>query len=142
MDSPESITAEPMIIQPGLGVGPLRLGMWACRVKAILGSADPEHCNDGNTNSQLCYPGLTLWFGSCSSDGPRWYAKLVEIEVRRLNDILYGRPIREWDEPSLVAELEIRGHVRMRSVKEYLRFEFPKFEAGFDHHGTIEWVRI
>lgn len=142
MDSPLSKNPEAMIIRPGYGAGQVRLGMWACRVRAVLGQASPEHCDDGNANHMLCYPGLCLRFGSCTTDGPRWFAKLVEIEIRRLNAILFGRPLREWDELSLVAELELRGHVRMRSVKEFLSFEFPKLEAAFDDHGTIEWVRI
>lgn len=118
-------------IRPGIGYGPLRLGMRPSIVRDLMGPfLDYDAWDDGNLNDSLIYEGVRLWFNGCDSRGPLSNSRLEVIEVRRPDVIVFGCAFADWTEAELVAELLARG------------FQPKVVECGFAEFVSPVYVRV
>jgi hypothetical protein len=132
----------PLFIIPGTGVGSVRLGMWPCRVRAKWGRPlDWESWGDGNLNDALIYPGMCLRFSRCGSSGPQMLSRLVVIEIRRSDAVLFGRSLEEWNEEELVAYLNVMGFDRKLYQPDCWKTAFPHLTIWFES-GLVSGIEI
>ncbi|MBP3956315.1 hypothetical protein J8F10_13575 [Gemmata sp. G18] len=121
-------------VEPGVGVGPVQFGASPHQVEDALGpSLGYEAWDDGNLNDSLIYDGVRLRFDRCGArPSPR--SRLCGAEVRRADAVLFGRPLTDWSENELVAELTRRDFRHEVSAPGYAEFSVPylaaRFEAG------------
>ncbi len=122
-----------LVVEPGGGVGPARLGISPAQVVAVLGrSLGDDAWDDGNLNDSLIYEGVRLRFDQCDSRGPLRRSRLCEIEVRRADAVLFDRLLFDWGEGELAAELTRRGFHPRLSESGYAEFTSPYLRAWFE----------
>ncbi|MDY3556993.1 hypothetical protein R5W24_006176 [Gemmata sp. JC717] len=121
-----------VVVEPGIGVGPLRFGARPGAAKAALGPPlDWNAWGDGNLNDSLVYDGVRLVFDRCGAE-PLPRSRLCGAEVRRADAVLLGRPLAEWDEGELAAELARLGFRPRVAESGYAEFAFPYLAAWFE----------
>lgn len=99
-------------IVPGVGVGPVCLGMSPRQVLDVFPEEQKwEHWMGGNLNDALLFHGLVFIFDKCESAGPLPDARLERIFVRGREDaMLLGKPVSSWDKSAIVGRLRDEGH--------------------------------
>jgi hypothetical protein len=121
-----------LVIEPG-GVGPVQFGVSPQQVaQALSRSLGCDAWDDGNLNDSLIYDGVRLRFDRCDSRGPLPRSRLCEAEVRRADAVLFGRPLADWGEGELVAELRRRGFRPGVLEPGYAEFTLPYLRAWFE----------
>ena len=120
-----------MDIVPGVGVGPIRLGMTPADVRRALPEPEAgwEPWAGGNCNDSLLFRGLRLRFSRCDGRGPLPDAVLWGIQVHRSREdaALLGRPLAGWDVADLWDHPELRQ---------------PGLDVGFGEDGRPEVVDV
>jgi hypothetical protein len=113
------------------------------QVQAVLGRPlGDDAWDDGNLNDSLIYDGLRLQFSECGTDGPLSRSRLCCIEVRRPDAELFGRPLKDWDEPALAATLAVDGFRLKVAEPGYAEFESPYIALWFGPGGQLTKVEI
>lgn len=100
-----------MDILPGLGIGPIRLGMHPDEARAVFHEPNVyEKWMGGNLNGDLTYRGLVLMFDDCGSRGPLPESRISDIQIVDRDDAyLFDCPMGEWNCGNIVAALTARG---------------------------------
>lgn len=121
------------ILDPGSGIGLVRLGMSPAHVVATIGQPSGyDAWDDGNLNDFLIYDGVRLYFDRCDWRGPLRRSQLVTIEVRRPDAILFNRRLVSWGEAELLTELVQRGFLLRIRESGYAEFTSPYLRAWFE----------
>jgi hypothetical protein len=98
-------------ITPGVGIGPIRLGMHPHEVAAVFGEQQVyEKWMGGNLNDAILFHGLVLSFDKCDGKGPLASSRLDWIIVYHREDAyLFGRPMTDWGRNELFGRLNQEG---------------------------------
>ena len=100
-----------LVVNPGRGLGPIKLGMSPAEV---LSHVDEEQAYEewmgGNLNDALTFRGMRLHFDKCDSHGPLEDSKLTWIVIKdRDNVSLFGSSMASWTRDAIIEELNSRG---------------------------------
>ena len=142
---PDLSKIRPLEVELQSGAGPIRFSMTATDVLRLL--PEPrgwEEWMGGNTNGNLLYHGMVLWFwpDSNRSDDPPPTARLFRIQLRRRPGVtLFGVPAEQWTAQTLRAELEARGHA-VRQLEPTDLSVGDALEFAFDSRGRLELIDL
>jgi hypothetical protein len=132
-----------LAIYPGIGVGPIRLGMRPAEVLFVFGEAQVyENWMGGNLNDALLFHGMRLHFGNCDARAPLPESTLNWIVIHQRDGVLlFDRPMKTWTKNSIFHELRSRGYAVEALANGDI--EVPgKLSLSFEDNGRLIWLEI
>lgn len=120
-------------IKPGVGIGPVQLGMRLKRVVAVFKEEQVhEAWMGGNLNDAITFHGIRFHFSKFNASGPMRCARLEIIVVNQREDaVLFGRIMTEWSKEEIYQRLreenwdpEKLDNGDVCTVKPYLEMSF------------------
>jgi hypothetical protein len=129
---------ELLTILPGIGVGPIRLGM--SREEFLFWFKEPwdsSGWDDGNLDDFMLYRGLRVEFSKYTEYGSLSEERLYSIEVLPRPDVrLFGRRLEEWQWSELFNYLESVGYTP-RCLNGDIEVRNPNMVMSFDETGLL-----
>lgn len=130
-------------IRPGIGMGPIILGMQPDIIHRVFPEpACYEDWMGGNLNDSLLFHGLILRFSACDSCTPLPESTLIQIIIYQREDVtLFAHPLRAWTKTSLMHTLHAQGFIIHTPPNGDI--EVPnQLCLSFDDAEQLVWVAI
>lgn len=129
-------------IYPGIGLGPIRIGMRPAEVLTVFSESQVyEEWMNGNLNDAMLYRGLRLHFDKCDSSAPLPDSLLNWIVIHQRTDaFLFDLPVNEWTKETVLQELLFRGYAAITEASGDV--VIPGQLALSFEGGQLIWVEI
>jgi hypothetical protein len=129
-------------IHPGIGIGPIQLGMHPQRVVSLFHEKEVyESWMGGNLNDAILYHGMRLHFDKCTGAGPLPGARLNWIVIHQREDAcLFDRHMDEWTKDGIFARLTDEGYSPIKVDNGDIDVVRPYLGMSFDANGKLIWL--
>jgi hypothetical protein len=133
-----------MSIHPGIGIGPIRLGMHPQDVLAAMNEPQAyEEWMGGNLNDSLLFQGVIFSFSEYDGTGPLPSGELEYMYIRqRFGAYLFDKPIEQWSRDQIIEELNSRGLAFKTTEYGDVFVPSPALELGFSDDQRLIAIAI